>query len=302
MKELSINVKELTHIARGASADIYSLDDERILKVYFPGFDLSFVEAEFNTTQKVLKAGVNTMIAFEIVKVGNCYGAIFERLNSKDLLGMMREDRENLEKYVSDFGTFVRESHEILLDPKDFEDGRDIILSDLVPGQNDLTQTEYNRIKEILDLLGERNNFSHGDCHAANVMMINKEYVFIDVGGASRCHPILDFVSMFNQFRLADYHGISDSNMTSPYAKIFSKEEREIIWNAYIRAASGIDNPTQLELLEKQISVIAAINMMHIIFRIKAKNIEMSLPAGLYEIIKKEIEDYYEGGLKPFLL
>ena len=79
MKEFSINNLDL--IAQGGMGKIYRINDEQILKV-FNDISLEELQKQKNASVEVFKAMVPTAISFEIVKVGDKYGIIYEFLDS----------------------------------------------------------------------------------------------------------------------------------------------------------------------------------------------------------------------------
>lgn len=68
----SISVEGLEEIGRGASAKVYRLDRETVLKVFKPGTSLEIIHQENERSRNAFVSGIPTAISYDIVKVGEC--------------------------------------------------------------------------------------------------------------------------------------------------------------------------------------------------------------------------------------
>ena len=292
-----ISTKNLKVLGKGASAIIYELPDDKILKAYFKNFSEKMIIEENRLTRAVYEAGIPTMKAYEIVETDDYLGGIYERLYAKDLIQCMREDKGRIEEYVRSFGEFVRKAHQIVLPEDEFPDGRELMLK---ASENakvlEITEEEQKMLTAVISRIPVCNTFSHGDCHVGNVMLRDNGLIFIDVGRVTRASPLIDFVSMFSQYRLMSYHGIRDAKVVSPNAVGFTEDERALIWNTYLRYATGMEGEDRLRELEKQINVVTAVRML----QVKHYN-KNFFPQEIFNLFMKDIADYYDEGNKPFV-
>ena len=90
IREVSVEGCEL--IGSGGYGKVYRLDEETIVKVYNPGISLEFVEQEHDVSQKAFLMGVPTAISYDVVKVGDCYGVVFEMLDAKTTAQIIEAD------------------------------------------------------------------------------------------------------------------------------------------------------------------------------------------------------------------
>ena len=96
LKEISINGCEL--LGKGGNGAVYKLDDERIVKIYFSNrADFEKIKRNREITKTAFVHGIPSMIAFEMVKVGNDYGVIYEMINAKSFGQEMYENPDKLE-------------------------------------------------------------------------------------------------------------------------------------------------------------------------------------------------------------
>ena len=88
MRRISVDGCEI--IGRGFYGTVYRIDEETIVKVYKSADSLSMIQNEKRLARLALIAGVPTAISYDIVRVGDSYGSVFELLRAKnfnDLLG-----------------------------------------------------------------------------------------------------------------------------------------------------------------------------------------------------------------------
>ena len=84
------------------TGNVYRMDDETVLKVFHPNisFDL-LISKENKKAKNAFVYGVPTAIPYDIVKVGDCYGIVYEMIKSKDLATVMSEDKSKIEEYMT---------------------------------------------------------------------------------------------------------------------------------------------------------------------------------------------------------
>ena len=118
----SINIEGLEKIGDGAMAKVYKLDEGKVVKVFKPNISFDFMierENDFSTIAYI--SGVPTPIAYETVKVGDCFGNIFEYLDAKDLVVIMENDKEHIEDYIKQFAKTLKKVHKIKINPEKSE-------------------------------------------------------------------------------------------------------------------------------------------------------------------------------------
>ena len=103
MKEMSIDNLDL--IAQGGMGKIYRINDEQILKV-FNCITLEELKKQKESAVEVFKAMVPTAISFEMVRVGDKYGIIYEFLNATSVgkaLADHPEKKDEAQKFITKF-------------------------------------------------------------------------------------------------------------------------------------------------------------------------------------------------------
>ena len=107
MREFSVD--GLEKIGAGFHGTVYRLDDETILKVIDETISLENIQKERDTSQKAFILGIPTAISYDVVKVGNHYGIIYELLNSQSYMNKLRENKDKIEEPGKELGKFTYE-------------------------------------------------------------------------------------------------------------------------------------------------------------------------------------------------
>ena len=177
-----ISVEGLTEIGHGQNGHIYRMDADTIVKVFRSNIDYSMVCNEISKAKAAFMLGIPTAISYDIVKVGPCYGVVYELLNARDLSDCMKEDPDHRDDYIRLFASVMRQMHSMEIDSDQFPSARATTLASLSYAKGRIfTDEEYEMVKAIMENVPDRKTFIHGDCHAGNVMLQGNELMFIDL-------------------------------------------------------------------------------------------------------------------------
>lgn len=195
-----VSADGLEIIGQGATSKVYRLDSDTVIKVFAKDIPFETVIKEQEMTKTAFRFGIPTMISYDIVKVGDCYGSVAELLRAKTILSLLEDDPDNEDEYCRIFADFVRESHGIEIDSEEIEPCKNHFYSmiDEVQRRGLYTADEADRARQIVLCIPSANYFVHGDCHPGNVMMLldTKEVLFIDLPTLSKGHKVFDLAGM----------------------------------------------------------------------------------------------------------
>ena len=104
------SVEGLEKIGTGGTADVYRIDEDKIIKVFKPNYIPSMIENEGKMAKNAFVFGVPTAISYDTVKVGDKYGVIYEMLNADDILHHILKDPENTDKYIDIFADLIKKA------------------------------------------------------------------------------------------------------------------------------------------------------------------------------------------------
>ena len=184
-----LSVEGCDRIGAGACGEVFRLDDETIIKLYYPRVKKEEIEQEKALAKKAFVMGVPTAISYDIVEADGRTGVVYELIKSKTIGELIRGDEGHLEKYVDMYAAVCRQSLEAL--PGQLPSFKDINRSD-IPNVTGITEEERAYLHRFLDLIPDRMNCLHGDLNINNIMVQNGECCLIDMGEFSTGTPMFD--------------------------------------------------------------------------------------------------------------
>ncbi|MBQ6554720.1 MAG: STAS domain-containing protein [Firmicutes bacterium] len=292
LREFSVD--GLEKIGAGGTADVYRIDEDKIIKVFKPNFMPEMIEREGKKAKEAFLFGVPTAISYDMVKVGKSYGVIYEMLNAEDILHKILKDPENADHYIDIFAELIKKTHSIEVDAADFELTRERRLMSIkaVKGNGIISDDELDKMYEIVASAPQRNTFIHGDCHIGNVMMLQDgELMFIDIAACGKGHPIFDMGSMYLIYNFFATNGFEFSAADMLHG--FTKEQAKHIWDRFIRSYLGSNDEEFIALAEEQIGAFVGSSMILAVLHIPGVFGQDAVDA-----LKKLALDYYDKGIR----
>ena len=250
-----ISIDGLQLLGQGMTGNVYRMDDETVLKVFHPNisFDL-LISKENKKAKNAFVYGVPTAIPYDIVKVGDCYGIVYEMIKSKDLATVMSEDKSKIEEYMTMFAKTVRQMHSIHVEAGKLDDLKTASIQALGYFKSVMTDEEIQKVKSVYENIPDSNVFIHGDCHMGNAMLQDGELMFIDLSSGGMGHPIFDMVSMYSIYERADN---DKARAASPMLRLFSSDEIKKMWNVFIHTYFEGKDDEFIKEAEKQIALFS---------------------------------------------
>ena len=98
-----VSVEGCERIGIGASGTVYRLDEDTIIKVFNENTRDEEIEQERRLAHESFVAGLPTAMAYDVVKVGNCKGTVFEMLDSKTLSEEMTANPDKFDEFTESF-------------------------------------------------------------------------------------------------------------------------------------------------------------------------------------------------------
>ena len=113
-----VSIDGCEEIGRGANGTIYRIDQDNVVKVYNNADALDDIRHEREMAKLALILGIPTAISYDVVKVGNSYGSVFELLNARSFSRILTDEPQKLDWCVQEFVTLLKKSTARLL-PKE---------------------------------------------------------------------------------------------------------------------------------------------------------------------------------------
>lgn len=246
----SVSIDGCALIGKGACGTVYKLDDERIVKVFVDGYEYEKVIRERNNSKNAFTHGVNTAIPFDIVKVGNNYGLIYEMIAAETLKNKLSKERDRLEYYIGIYAEYIRYMHSTSIETDCYPNLKKVWAGKIDTLDGIFTDDEKESIKKLIYSLPDRNTFVHGDINFGNLLVDDEKAVMIDMEDAVLGHPIYDTAFLYYILRLLPKlvpENIYD-NMIG-----FTTEESARIWLGFAKVYFGDKTKAELEEIEAEI-------------------------------------------------
>ncbi len=201
----SVSVDGCEVIGQGSNGIVYRTDPETIVKVYRNPEALDDIRHEREVARRALILGIPTAISYDIVKVGDKYGSVFELLNAKSFTQLICEKPDQLDYYITIFVDLLKKIHATEASEEDFPDMKKRALKWLNDLEGQLPVEIYTKLIKMIGEIPYSSNLIHGDYHTNNVMMQGDEVLLIDMDTLAVGNPVFDFASIY-----AAYQGFSE--------------------------------------------------------------------------------------------
>ena len=93
----TVSVEGCEEIGRGANGTIYRIDRDNVVKVYNNPDALEDIRHEREVARLALVLGIPTAISYDVVKVGDSYGSVFELLNASSFSKILAEQPDRMD-------------------------------------------------------------------------------------------------------------------------------------------------------------------------------------------------------------
>ena len=261
LRQISVEGKKI--LGKGGNGTVYRLDDETIVKVYSIEHSLEIIDRERAYAKAAFLAGIPTAIAFDVVRVGDCYGVVYEAMNSDTLGHAIANEPERRDEYIMKYAQLAKKLHTTTI-----SDGSVASLNDLLKKRADdpmlkdfCTQEEIDTLKAIVSSMKVCDTLVHGDLHPGNIMLNNGELMLIDMGELTRGVPIYDLASIYRDLMV----GSKSDPETTAKSIGMSPELCIEVGQKFFAMYSGMTDPAQLEQYLKMIGLVFAFNVVLLI-------------------------------------
>lgn len=197
-RKLSVDGCEV--LGEGSNGVVYRYDPEIVVKVYRNANALNEIKRERQLARTALILGIPTAIPFDVVRVGDSYGSVFELLNAKSFSKLIAAEPENKDKYITEFVDLLKRIHSTEVSPEDMEDMKAVAIGWAEFLADYLPREQSEKLLALIRAVPDRHTMIHGDYHTNNVEMQNGEVLLIDMDTLSYGHPVFELASMFLGF------------------------------------------------------------------------------------------------------
>ena len=245
-------------IGQGANGRVYRIDPDTVVKVYLKRDALPEIHRERELARTAFVLGIPTAIPYDVVRVGDGYGSVFELLNADSFAQLLIRGEKSVDEAARMSVDLLRQIHGTEVSPASMPDMRAValdwadFLADYLPPE------QYEKLHSLVAAVPEDNHMLHGDYHIKNVMLQNGESLLIDMDTLSRGHPVFELAGMFNA-----YVGYSETDHSISRSFLGISHETAVeFWNKSLRLYLEGADEDQVRAVEEKAQVVGYARIM----------------------------------------
>lgn len=197
LRHLSIEGCQI--IGAGGVGKVYRLDDDTIIKVFRDETTIDEVQNEVTMAKEAFVLGMPTAISFDIVRVDNQLGLVYELLNADTMSYCVKREPDRIDEYARMYAQLFKQLHSI-----------HVPLSSCIPSalENMVKAVKHigryfdtAKIDLLLRIVGsipQDDRLLHCDLQSKNAMIQNGEPMLIDMGEVGYGHPLIDLGNSYS--------------------------------------------------------------------------------------------------------
>ena len=182
----------------GVNSTVYRIDQDNVVKVYNNADALADIQHEREMAKLALILGVPTAISYDVVKVGNSYGSVFELLNARSFTKILTDEPQKLDWCVEEFVALLKKIHGTVVPEGKLKDIKETVLYWVSTMQSCLPADAAEKLLALVQAVPHDNHMIHGDYHTKNIELQNDEVLLIDMDTLSVGNPVFEFAHIYN--------------------------------------------------------------------------------------------------------
>ena len=253
-----VSVEGCEEIGRGANGTIYRIDQDNVVKVYNNADALSDIQHEREVAKLALVLGIPTAISYDVVRVGDSYGSVFELLNARSFSKILATEPEKMDWCVTEYVRMLKTIHGTLVPEGKLPDMKQTALDWARFLQAHLPEGPGGKLLAMVEAIPHDDHMIHGDYHTKNLELQNDEVLLIDMDTLSVGHPIFELAYMYNAFQ-----GFSEmDHETIKTFQGFDYETGAAFWRKSLAAYLGTNNQRKLREVEDKARILGYARMI----------------------------------------
>ena len=248
-----VSVEGCEVIGEGANGKVYRIDGDNVVKTYKNADALAEIQHEREVARLALVLGVPTAISYDVVKVGDSYGSVFELLNSKSFAKILAREPERFDWCVSEYVGMLKKIHGIEVPAGKLPKFKDKVLKGIYRTRDILPAEFGEKLVKLAEDIPDSEHMIHGDYHTKNIVLAGDEVLVIDMDTLSVGHPIFDLMRMYSA-----YVGYSE-NDPSVILKFqgYDQETAKRFWHDSLGAYLGTKDENKITEVNNKVRVLS---------------------------------------------
>lgn len=277
-KKISVDGCDIIGI--GAYGTVYRVSDETIVKVLRSNDALPMIKRERELAKRAFVLGIPTAISYDIVKVGDLYGAVFELINAKSAAQTVADEPGRLGEIIEKSVEIMKQLASTEVKKDELPQQRDIFIGHVKKIAGELPEAVSEKLISLLSAMPDTYTMVHGDCHFKNLMVQGSELIIIDMDTLSAGDPIFELAGIYSPYQaFPEISGNEDTMrfMGLPYdtvceiwnttLKLYLGDEYEELRESTLMKAkllAAILVVTALDLMNRENDELRVLNLRHI--------------------------------------
>ncbi len=247
-----VSVEGCEEIGRGANGTIYRIDQDNVVKVYNNADALEEIQHEREVARLALVLGIPTAISYDVVRVGDSYGSVFELLDASSFSKILSTEPEKLDWCVQEYVKMLKTIHGTVVPAGKLPDIRETAMWWLNAARPALPKEAGEKLDALIRAIPHDDHMLHGDYHTKNLMLQGDEVLLIDMDTLCVGHPVFELSNMYNSYQgfyVADHDAIRSFQG-------YDYETATTFWKRSLAAYLGTDDADALRAVEDKARVI----------------------------------------------
>lgn len=190
MRELSI--EGARKVCQAVTYESYMVDDETMVTLFTSPKALDEIEQQKANAREALTLGVPALFSFDVVKVGNQYGVIYEDLHAKSLGQQIMDDKDNFDHYVELYVNLIKKLHAVHVTPGVIPSVKDNYYRNINAMGTLITEDEKDKLRKIIAAAPEGDSFLSQMLAPTNIRYQDDELLLNDFSRIAYGSPFFD--------------------------------------------------------------------------------------------------------------
>lgn len=195
-----LSVEGCEVIGEGANGRVYRLDADTVVKYYFNPDALPEIQRERELARKAFILGIPTAIPFDVARVGDGYGSVFELLNASSFAKLIYNEPEKIDYYIDLSVKLLKLLHSTVAKPGDMPYIKETAVGWAEFVEKELPAELGRKLVDMVKAIPQQNTVLHGDFHVKNIEMQNGEVLLIDMDTLCLGHPVFELAAMYSAY------------------------------------------------------------------------------------------------------
>ena len=196
----SVSIDGCEEIGHGANGSLYRLDKDTVVKVYRNPDATEEIFRERENAKLALILGIPTAISYDVVRVGERYGTVYELLNARSFSKLIAQEPDRFAWCVREFTDLLKKIHDTEVPAGKLPDMKRTVLGWARFLLDYLPEEAGKKLLALVEAVPEDDHMIHGDYHTKNVELQNDEVLLIDMDTLAVGNRIFELGSVYNSF------------------------------------------------------------------------------------------------------